>query len=433
VNEDLVSRLIFQCLNTRPSSEDQTADFGSKHHNDDLCPAMERAMNDILRLCRRNFNIAYDIQGIQDSGVDVLVRLSDDEDQFIAVQIKADNELPDSNLLKTLKAQHFDATNKYEKSLLHYYIAPFADLTQSGRRDRVRLITSTFARTQNVTVLSPQTLWSALYGADTESVELAVATQIYNDDPLVRESQRLCSVLTPVQRRVVVSVLANHIARNPRQLTRHDLVGNEFIISAARRLEMQITYGLPFWFFIPKDLELELEGGDSEVPSADDFYAIGNYVEIDEMDRLSFSGWSEAALVAIGFDGSARFELSEMALARYLDDILDERRSDREWEWRHVRALGELAEDVSQMERIEVVTVVRRLLEVNWNTPSDAVRALSLQGLLRTRVIESLQTKEFEREIDEFEEESATDWEAAASIVSQVSAALAEFDDDELR
>ena len=376
MSTDSINRVVFRALHSRRASVQDTQGFGDLQHNDHLCPQLQSRLDDLLSSCKRNFNVVYDVQGFRDSGVDVVIRVSSDEDgDYIAFQIKADDELSASNLLSTFKTQHHDAETRYGKNLIHYYMVPCADLTAKGRRDRVRLICSEFANRSKVTILDPQYLWNFLYAVKSVD-EQALVTAFVNDvDPLVMEASHLASSLNVVQLRTLLATLSHVVSTPDETLWRADLVSNLHISDALNVVDMLSNFGLPLDFVIPS--EYQFNSSDEVVPSADDFDVLSEWIELDESDRVSFEGWSERPLVSLAYEASARYELKGERLAEYLESLLYIKYEPTSFTPDDFECLLDLVEDIVRFTKIEPVEVLERLLELNWGEPDDVLGQLA--------------------------------------------------------
>jgi len=398
---DPIGRVVFNALHSRRASENDTGGFDTLKHNDHLCPTMQSRLDDLLASCRRNFNVVYDVQGVNDSGVDVVVRLSDgDESEYIAFQIKADDELPPATLVSKLKTQYFDAITKYGNELSHYYIVPCADLTKKGRRDRIRLLTATFATTLNLTVIDPQYSWNFLYAASQVEEQAIVTAYISDEDPLVVAASKLAASLTVVQLRTLLAVLAHYVSDPGEAMFVHDLTSNRHISEAVSVVEMLTTFGMPLNFVIPR--ELQLEGQEAIVPNEGDFDALMDYVDVEEGNRVIFSGLDEDELVALAYEGKARYELKGEKLSDYLESLLSVQYQKEPFEWSSFESLFEMVETIAEQSRQDDEEILARLLELNWSDSQKILADLNLNRLkdlgeesgLNTEIIDALRAYE---------------------------------------
>ena len=151
--------VIEELLRYRESPWKFTKAFKELKHNERLCPAVERQTNRILDCFLKFHSIAYDIQGINDRGTDVVLRYyvrsesGDVNNRFTAFQIKSFDDLESKDYLKTLKAQFFEAQKEYDDSLDQYYILICTD--KSAHNNKIRQIKKAFDSVKDVTVIDP--------------------------------------------------------------------------------------------------------------------------------------------------------------------------------------------------------------------------------------------------------------------------------------
>ena len=105
-----VKELIFQILGLNNSSSHDTAKFTRLKHNNDLVPMFKSNFEKLAKLISPYYNDCYDIQGVTDDGVDVLLKYQTESDfHKIGFQIKSYDDIQNKDWLKTLKAQLFEA------------------------------------------------------------------------------------------------------------------------------------------------------------------------------------------------------------------------------------------------------------------------------------------------------------------------------------
>jgi len=95
-----------------PSTD--TVAFRNLKHNRHLCPNLQRQLEAVVNSYTKFAPIVYDMQGPNDDGVDVLVRVTRDgqEDEAIGWQVKSFNDFKKPDFYTTLKA------------LARYYVPP---------------------------------------------------------------------------------------------------------------------------------------------------------------------------------------------------------------------------------------------------------------------------------------------------------------------
>lgn len=150
-------RLIANALHYSAANIADTAMLKDLRHDADLLPAIQQKLAVVLDGFHRDSNVIYDIQGRNDQGCDLLVRLNTENDcQFLGFQVKSHRELLTEEAVTILIRQHFEATQHYSP-LLTYYIILAADMSAKGDQHRVvRAIQQRFSKTKDVRVVIPQ-------------------------------------------------------------------------------------------------------------------------------------------------------------------------------------------------------------------------------------------------------------------------------------
>lgn len=177
-------RLIANTLHYSAANIADTAMLRDLRHDADLLPAIQEKLAVVLDGFHRDSNVIYDIQGRNDQGCDLLVRLNTANDcQFIGFQVKSHRELLTEESVAVLIRQHFEATQHYSP-LLTYYIILAADLSIKGDQHRVvRAVQQRFSKTKDVRVVIPQYITTFLRLRRT-AVDALVTQTMRTGDPV---------------------------------------------------------------------------------------------------------------------------------------------------------------------------------------------------------------------------------------------------------
>jgi hypothetical protein len=150
ITEDLSpAALLAELLSLRTRSSDQTVKFQNLRHNRDLCPRFAEQIDAMLDVYKRHRTDVHDIQGVRDSGVDVLLQFKTEDElsHKVGIQLKSFKELEDASrkklggasLLQVLKSQYVEATSNLGVSYAEA-MAKAAKKTSRGRsQDRRRV------------------------------------------------------------------------------------------------------------------------------------------------------------------------------------------------------------------------------------------------------------------------------------------------------
>ena len=105
-----VRELVSQILGINHFSSLDTVKFMELKHNDDLVPRFKSNFETLAKLISPYYNDCYDIQGVTDDGIDVLLKYQTEADYHqIGFQIKSYDDIQNKDWLKILKAQLFEA------------------------------------------------------------------------------------------------------------------------------------------------------------------------------------------------------------------------------------------------------------------------------------------------------------------------------------
>lgn len=107
--ENRINELIYNIVKINNYSEVDTQEFKKIKHNDDLVPRFQKNLETLQRLISNYYDDCYDIQGITDNGVDILLKYKNDfEVHKIGFQIKSYDDIKNKEWLSKLKAQLFE-------------------------------------------------------------------------------------------------------------------------------------------------------------------------------------------------------------------------------------------------------------------------------------------------------------------------------------
>lgn len=167
----------------------------STFSHDKLCVEVQEKVEILLDSFEKYRHIAYNIQGPRDNGVDILLKVTHQEDEperFVGLQVKSYRELEDreNGLSQKLKAGWVDAENHYGEKLWRYYVLLFGDAVMHAKR--VAAITCEFAPSKRIRVIGPRNL-TAFLKLSAASVSALVDRHLSAED-FVRKKARLeCS------------------------------------------------------------------------------------------------------------------------------------------------------------------------------------------------------------------------------------------------
>ncbi len=203
--------IIDEILKYRKSSSSVTKRFRLLKHNKNLCPVVEHQIESILDCFIRFHSIAYDTQGINDKGIDVISRyevISDDmesENRYTAFQIKSYDDLEKKDYLKSLKAQCFEAQKWLGEYLDHYYI--LLCTSKICHKEKIRQIKQAFTNAINVTIIDP-TYMATFIRLSSIRIKSVVTTLLKDDDIIYKKANNDIEEFTPTQAAVYIALIS---------------------------------------------------------------------------------------------------------------------------------------------------------------------------------------------------------------------------------
>src|SRR5208282_1198441 len=163
-------------------------------HNKVLCPSVQRKCEAILETFEKYHHITYDIQGPKDEGVDVLIRLKEDEsNRYILFQIKSESDLQGNNYLEKLRGQWFRADDMY-KTYDDYYILLCCSSIKN--KDKIRSIEGAFAKKERTHIIEPEYALTFLKLSSIH-IDAYVKSKLGQEDIVFRLALGLMQDITP--------------------------------------------------------------------------------------------------------------------------------------------------------------------------------------------------------------------------------------------
>ncbi|MBH9648124.1 hypothetical protein [Burkholderia vietnamiensis] len=178
--------LLEEAFRLRESPPEETESFDWTH--DRLCEVVNRKINVLGESFLKYHHINYIVQGPRDQGVDVLIKLRNEDlpEKYIGIQAKSYFELDDrkSDLSKNLKSGYFDAKSHYGDSLERYYILLCADSKKHSKR--ISAINAEFSKTPDARIIQPRYLHAFVTMPD--ATISALADRYLSSEDYVRAS-----------------------------------------------------------------------------------------------------------------------------------------------------------------------------------------------------------------------------------------------------
>jgi len=308
--DDHISKLLYELLKLRRALPEETQIFKDLKHDRDLCPKFQAQIENVLAAFEKYHQITYDIQGPRDQGTDILVRLPiNDEDNFICLQIKSEDDLRNRDYLKLLKSQLFD-TDPASPRILDYYIILCANTTDKSVKDKVRLTGATFGKTPKVTVIEPEYARTFLW-LKTTQIDAITRNRLGANDVVFREGFESVKSLTREERALLYYLVLNRVYCEPRMVPIEEIRGSTFITEVYERQFEDEPCLTSRAQLAETRLLLDLAHLDD------------NYIESDDSGGFCVNLSRMEAVAALMLDGRIRYKYGDDNLLFYMLDLFD--------------------------------------------------------------------------------------------------------------
>jgi hypothetical protein len=228
--------LVSELLCGESVDESATAAFSKYRHNNDLCPGFRNKILRVLSTYQKHRIDVYDIQGFQDKGVDVAIRVRTDDGMIrIGLQLKSDKEIVDwkakrdPDFISKLRNQYAQA--RQEAKVDQLYLVLCGDAV--AHRDHLRTITSNFVDYEGLKIISPEAAF-AFFSMTNAELDVAVTKRLCARDFLLLEARRSLKALPPGGSAVAISLIFRALGGET-ALTHDDC--SELIFEAADEAE----------------------------------------------------------------------------------------------------------------------------------------------------------------------------------------------------
>jgi len=321
---DLLKLVIYDLLYYGKTSAAETSNFKELKHNKDLVPAFNNKLNDIIEYFDRYHKISYDIQGIRDKGIDVLVKYDYEyNNNLIGIQIKSFDDLEEKEWTTKLKAQITDVISHYgSKNLVDFYIAFCTDI--SKHKDKIRNATADLAGIKNINlhILSPE---QSLYFIQLADFQIGsyLKKKLSEDDPIVTEAKESLEGLTLAQSAMVIDA-ASYFIQNGNVEFKYKVVTESTFVS-----EVYDKFpNIPINMLEADDKKLKkIFGVHYEINEIEDFQLLNDKGIFDSnaySDSYKFDHGSYISLIAILYESIARYRYDDDESKWYVFYLLKE-------------------------------------------------------------------------------------------------------------
>lgn len=316
----LVQEIVFSMLRDHGCKDGETSAFKELKHNDDLVPRFSKNLNFLVECCGRYGNACYDIQGVRDSGVDVLVKY-EDEDRgtcHIGLQIKSYNDIKEKDWLTKLKAQILEATSAWD--LTDYYIVFCTD--NDEHKNKLRNASADIIRLSKniVHVVEPEKALS-FFRKNALDIVVQVTDHHRRTDPSIDRAKRSLDGYNIHESAVIIEAATEFLIGNKIEVGPEDLFQSELY-----QVIQDKYYNVPAKFFeLDEEEQKEYEVGD-EKHEGDNWMELYDSMFFDSSAYgntryLPEGSWDLSALI---LDAKARHDFDTDMLKEYILLLLKE-------------------------------------------------------------------------------------------------------------
>lgn len=321
--KDHIKRSIFKLLFLRRMPLADTSQFRQQKHNDDLVPAFDGKLTEILDYFDRYQKISYDIQGIRDHGCDLLVVYDyDGESRQIGLQIKSYDDCNEPDCSMKLKAQVTDALNHYGARIQDFYLVFCTDVAK--HKDKIRNATADVINIPNfkINVVSPEYALHFLRLPE-YLIGSCLKRELSGNDPVVVDASEELSELSLAQSAMVIEAASRHINDGKRALTGDDITESRFVSEVYEKYP-----NIPAEYFESDEKSLRRAKSEKflEDPIADlmrltdhGHFALQAYSEL-----FDFNQESHIALFSLMYEAMARLKYGREDVKWYVFNLLKE-------------------------------------------------------------------------------------------------------------
>ncbi|WOC28188.1 hypothetical protein LY624_20145 [Pseudoalteromonas sp. N1230-9] len=222
-----IDKLFEELLRLREADECDTENFNLYTH-DQICEKIQEKTNLLGDSFIKYESISYIVQGPRDQGVDVLLKITpeDEPEKYVGIQVKSYNEINDKNndLSKQLKAGYHDARYHYSENMERYYIILCGDSKKNSKR--ISAITNEFSKEKNVRVIGARYAFNFI-NLSPQTIAALVDTFLRKEDYVRSRAKQEVIEYKPHELYFVLCCLTQVLEKNNATLdayTLHDII-----------------------------------------------------------------------------------------------------------------------------------------------------------------------------------------------------------------
>ena len=215
--ENGIQELIFEILQINACTEDDTKKFTTLSHNEDLVPKYKDNFEKLAQLIGSYYNDCYDIQGVNDNGVDVLLKyMSDDGGHKVGFQIKSYDDMKLKGWLQTLKAQLLEAQGIWKTEDL--YVVFCTDAIK--HKNKLRMAISDIEKISDckIHIVEPQKALT-FYNFNYVDILLHIYYFFHQNDSHLKSAKTCIENLSNKEMEFLVTVIVRQFINNEKEIS----------------------------------------------------------------------------------------------------------------------------------------------------------------------------------------------------------------------
>lgn len=321
LKDDFLKEVIFDLLVFGRVDFSRTNEFKIKKHNNDLVPAFNDKLNEIIDYFNRYRKISYDIQGVRDCGIDVLIKYEvDGSKKLIGIQVKSYDDIKAKDWLSKLKAQLIDVQSNYSSSeLTDYYVVMCTDIEK--HKDKIRNATADLLKIKefNIHIIQPE---NALYFLELPDwlIGSYLKRKFSTQDYVIEKAEDSLVALSLAQSAMVIEAAGSFVSRGKIEFNWDEIAESSFVSEVYDKFP-----NYPASWFDDTDSLINEEELDADPINDLQIIADKNYFYLPTYtDSLSFKPDRYFALIALMYDAKVRYWYDDKKLKWYAFHTLKE-------------------------------------------------------------------------------------------------------------
>lgn len=321
-----LKELIYELFQYRRVYSEETSEFSNCKHNSVLCPTFQQKIESVVNSLDKYRKITYDMQGVNDRGTDILLRLTENDDtQYICFQIKSEDDLKNNDYLRILKAQYFDTMEKYGH-FEDYYIILCCNSSDKRNKSKIRNIEAEMSKQSKINIIEPEYALSFIRLGN-PIIDAFIKNKLSDNDIVFRKALDIINDLTPSEMAVLFFIIYSNIYLKKEYVSKEEILNSIFIQEIYNSVP---DYSRGYFFEDTNDSrKVENYSIDYEVRNLDIYtrltydldYLSNNFLGLNYDNNYKIMIEEVYPIIVIMIDGNIRYGYESIELLRYLMNI----------------------------------------------------------------------------------------------------------------